>query len=181
MVRTVHMSIKARLLRMTTRVSRSRHNGFTLIESMIAAVILTIGLLALTGMQSFSLRKNVDANNQTRVTNLAADMLERIQFNRRKAANYHGINVSSSTTTCPTVATDVMANGDCTQWRTLLLSSNLQNIAGTVTLNPIPPATDPLGLNRRTVTVVVTWNEVASGEVTAMAKTMRLDTVIAPD
>ncbi len=181
MVRTVHMSIKARLLRMTTRVLRSRHNGFTLIESMIAAVILTIGLLALTGMQSFSLRKNVDANNQTRVTNLAADMLERIQFNRRKAANYHGINVSSSTTTCPTVATDVMANGDCTQWRTLLLSSNLQNIVGTVTLNPVPPATDPLGLNRRTVTVLVTWNEVASGEVTAASKTMRLDTVIAPD
>jgi type IV pilus assembly protein PilV len=181
MVRTVHVSIKARLLRMTTRVSRSRHNGFTLIESMIAAVILTIGLLALTGMQSFSLRKNVDANNQTRVTNLAADMLERIQFNRRKAANYHGINVSSSTTTCPTVATDVMANGDCTQWRTLLLSSNLQNIVGTVTLNPVPPATDPLGLNRRTVTVLVTWNEVASGEVTAASKTMRLDTVIAPD
>ena len=181
MVRKVHVSIKARLLRMTTRVSRSRHNGFTLIESMIAAVILTIGLLALTGMQSFSLRKNVDANNQTRVTNLAADMLERIQFNRRKAANYHGINVNSSTTTCPTVATDVMANGDCTQWRTLLLSSNLQNIVGTVTLNPVPPATDPLGLNRRTVTVLVTWDEVASGEVTAASKTMRLDTVIAPD
>lgn len=182
MVRTVHMSITARLLRMTTRVLRSRHNGFTLIESMIAAVILTIGLLALTGMQSFSLRKNVDANNQTRVTNLAADMLERIQFNRRKAANYHGINVSSSTTTCPTVATDVMANGDCTQWRTLLLSSNLQNIAGTVILsNPTPPAPDPLGLNRNTVTVVVTWNEVASEEVTAAAKTVSLAKVIAPE
>ena len=148
MVRKVHMSINARLLRMTTRVLRSRHDGFTLIESMVAAVILTIGLLALTGMQSFSLRKNVDANNQTRVTNLAADMLERIQFNRRKAANYHGINVSSGTTTCPTAAADVMANGDCTQWRTLLLSSNLQNIAGTVTLKPDssghgPPRIEP--------------------------------------
>ena len=108
-------------------------------------------------------------------------MLERIQFNRRKAANYHGINVNSSTTTCPTAATDVMANGDCTQWRTLLLSSNLQNIVGTVTLNPAPPATDPLGLNRSNVTVLVTWNEVGSGEVTAASKTLRLDTVIAPE
>ena len=181
MVRNVHVSINARILRVTTRASRSRHDGFTLIESMVAAVILTIGLLALTGMQNFSLRKNVDANNQTRVTNLAADMLERIQFNRRKAANYSGINVSSGTTTCPTVATDVMANGDCTQWRTLLLSSNLQNIAGTVALNPVPPATDPLGLNRRQVTVVVTWNEAAVGEVAAASKTVRLDTVIAPE
>jgi type IV pilus assembly protein PilV len=181
MVRNVHVSINARLLRMTTRAARSRHDGFTLIESMVAAVILTIGLLALTGMQSFSLRKNVDANNQTRVTNLAADMLERIQFNRRKAANYHNINVSSALTTCPTAATDVMANGDCTQWRTLLLSSNLQNITGTVTLSPVPPATDPLGLNRSTVTVLVTWNEAASGEVTAASKTLRLDTVVAPE
>ncbi len=181
MVRKLHMSINTRLLRMTTRVSWRRHDGFTLIESMVAAVILTIGLLALTGMQSFSLRKNVDANNQTRVTNLAADIIERIQFNRRKAANYHGINVSAGTTTCPTVAADLMANGDCTQWRTLLLSSNLQNIAGTVTLSPVPPATDPLGLNRSTVTVLVTWNEAGVGEVAAATKTIRLDTVVAPE
>ena len=181
MVRKIYLSMNARLRRVTTRASWSGHDGFTLIESMVAAVILTIGLLALTGMQSFSLRKSVDANNQTRVTNLAADMLERIQFNRRKAANYHNINVSSGTTTCPTAAVDVMANGDCTQWRTLLLSSNLQNIAGTVTLNPAPPATDPLGLNRSTVTVLVTWNESSSAEVTAATKTVRLDTVIAPE
>ena len=181
MVRKLHMSINTRLLRMTTRASWRGNDGFTLIESMVAAVILTIGLLALTGMQSFSLRKNVDANNQTRVTNLAADMLERIQFNRRKAANYHNINVSSGTTTCPTAAADVMANGDCTQWRTLLLSSNLQNIAGTVTLSPVPPATDPLGLNRSTVTVLVTWTEASGVDVTATSKTVRLDTVVAPE
>ena len=182
MVPNAHVSMNARLLRMTTRASRSRDEGFTLIESMVAAVILTIGLLALTGMQSFSLRKNVDANNQTRVTNLAADMLERIQFNRRKAANYHNINVSAGATTCPTAAADVMANGDCTQWRTLLLGSNLQNIAGTVILsNPTPPAPDPLGLNRNTVTVVVTWNESASDGVAAAAKTVSLAKVVAPE
>ena len=182
MVRNVHVSMNARLLRVTTRASWSRHDGFTLIESMVAAVILTIGLLALTGMQSFSLKKNVDANNQTRVTNLAADMLERIQFNRRKAVNYHNISVSSGTTTCPTAATDVMANGDCLQWRALLLGSNLQNIAGTVTLsNPTPPNPDPLGLNRSTVTVQVTWNEADRGEVLAASKTVRLDTVVAPE
>ena len=182
MVPKFHVSINARLLRMMTRASRSRHEGFTLIESMVAAVILTIGLLALTGMQSFSLRKNVDANNQTRVTNLAADMLERIQFNRRKAAIYHNINVSAGAPTCPTTAIDVMANGDCTQWRTLLLSSNLQNIAGTVILsNPTPPAPDPLGLNRNTVTVQVTWTEAAGAEVASNTKSVSLAKVVAPE
>jgi len=178
MVPKVHVSMKAQLLNITTRASRSRHEGFTLIESMIAAVILTIGLLALTGMQSFSLRKNVDANNQTRVTNLAADMLERVQFNRNNVASYSGIVVDAGTTTCPTTAVNVMANGDCLQWRTLLLSSNLQNIRGTVTLNPVPPATDPLGLNRRQVTVVVTWAEAGGADVAASSKTMTLATVI---
>ncbi|MEO5955447.1 MAG: type IV pilus modification protein PilV [Nitrospiraceae bacterium] len=167
---------------MTSRVSGPNQGGFTLIESMIAAVILTVGLLALTGMQSFSLSKNVDASNQTRVTNLAADMLERIQFNRRGAASYHNISVSSSTTTCPTATVNIMANGDCTQWRALLLASNLQSIVGTVTLsNPIPPALDALGLNRNTVTVQVTWNETANGGVLAATKTVRLVTVIAPE
>ena len=179
MVPKGYVPMNARLPRVTTRASRSGYDGFTLIESMVAAAILTIGLLALTGMQSFSLRKNVDANNQTRMTNLAADMLERVQFNRTKAANYHLINVSSGTTTCPTVAVDVMANGDCTQWRTLLLNSNLQNIVGTVTVsNPTPPAVDPLGLNRYTVTVRVTWNETASSEVTAASKTVSVVTVV---
>jgi len=174
-----YMSMNARLPRVTTRASGSWHDGFTLIESMVAAAILTIGLLALTGMQSFSLRKNVDANNQTRVTNLAADMLERVQFNRTKAATYHLINVSSGTTACPTSVVDVMANGDCTQWRTLLLNSNLQNIVGTVTVsNPTPPAVDPLGLNRYTVTVQVTWNEIASSEVSATSKVVSLVTVV---
>jgi len=174
--------MNAGLLSMTLRASWRSQGGFTLIESMVAAVVLTIGLLALTGMQSLSLRRNVDANNQTRVTNLAADMLERIQFNRRKATNYHNISVSSGTTTCPTAATDVMANGDCTQWRTLLLNSNLQNIAGTVTVsNPTPPNLDSLGLNRSTVTVQVTWDEAASGEVLAASKTVRLVTVVAPE
>lgn len=181
MVRNAHVSMNTRYHRITTCASWRGHEGFTLIESMVAAVILTIGLLALTGMQSFSLRKNVDASNQTRVTNLAADMLERIQFNRRRAANYHNINVSSIMTVCPVAAVDVMANGDCTQWRTLLLSSNLQNITGTVTLSPVPPATDPLGLNRSTVTIIVTWNEVAGGEVANASKSVRLATVVAPE
>lgn len=179
MVSKGYVSMNAQLPRVTTGDSGSSCDGFTLIESMVAATILTIGLLALTGMQSFSLRKNVDANNHTRVTNLAADMLERVQFNRTKAASYHNINVSSGTTTCPTALTDVMANGDCTQWRTLLLNSNLQNIVGTVTVsNPTPPAVDPLGLNRYTVTVRVTWNESAGSDVTAASKVVSVVTVV---
>lgn len=156
--------------------------GFTLIESMVAATILTVGLLALSGMQAMSLKKNVSANELTRVSNLAADMVERIQFNRRNVIAYHNINVSSSTTTCPAATVNVMANGDCTQWRTLLLGSGLSNVVGTVTLNPVPPTVDGLGLTRSTVTVRVDWlanSNVGGG--TAMTKSATLVTVVAPE
>jgi type IV pilus assembly protein PilV len=157
-------------------------SGFTLIESMVAATILAIGLLALSGMQAMSLKKNVSANEMTRVSNVAADMVERIQFNRRNVTAYHNINVSSSTTTCPATTLNVMANGDCTQWRTILLASGLSNVVGTVTLNPIPPAVDVLGLTRTTVTVRVDWLANSNvGSATGMTKSATLVTVIAPE
>ncbi|MBS0155488.1 MAG: hypothetical protein JSS38_12900 [Nitrospira sp.] len=151
-------------------------------ESMLAGAILTVGLLALSAMQAMSMSKNVGTKEMTQVSNLAADMIERIQFNRRNVTAYHNITVNSSTTTCPTAAVNVMANGDCTQWRTLLLNSGLTNVSGAVTLNPAPPAVDPQGLTRSTVTVRLTWLATKRGEGTmAMNKTMTLMTVIAPE
>lgn len=156
--------------------------GFTLVETMLAGAILTIGLLALSAMQAMSMSRNVGSKEMTQVSNLAADMIERIQFNRRNVTAYHNITVNSSTTTCPTTAVNVMANGDCTQWRTLLLNSGLTNVTGSVTLNPVPPALDPQGLTRSTVTVQLNWLATQRGEGTmAMNKAMTLVTVIAPE
>lgn len=156
--------------------------GFTLIESMVAALILAVGLLALSGMQAMSLKRNINGNEMTRVSNLAADMVERIQFNRRNVTAYHNINVSSAVTTCPASTVNVMANGDCVQWRTLLLNSGLSNIAGTVVLNPAPPALDPLGLTRSTVTVRLDWMANSNiGSASLMPKSITLVTVVAPE
>lgn len=156
--------------------------GFTLVESMIAGTVLAIGLLGLAATQGMTLKKNIGANEMTKVSNLAADMVERVQFNRRNVTAYHNIQVSSTTTTCPAVTVNVMANGDCTQWRALLLNSGLQNVVGTVTLNPAPPAVDALGLTRSTVTVQLAWvaDALSTGTV-AQAKSIALVTVIAPE
>ena len=47
--------------------------GFTLLEGMIAAALLAVGLLGLAGMQGISLGRNVDAHDMARVTNINAD------------------------------------------------------------------------------------------------------------
>ncbi|BCA54975.1 putative Type IV pilus assembly protein PilV [Nitrospira sp. KM1] len=157
-------------------------SGFTLIETMLAAVILAIGLLALSGMQSITMKKNIGSSEMTKVTNLAADMVERIQFNRRNVTAYHNITVSSSTTSCPTTATNVMANGDCSQWATLLLNAGLANVVGTVSLNPVPPVVDATGLTRSTVTVRLDWLANSNaGSALSATKTISLVTVVAPE
>jgi type IV pilus assembly protein PilV len=155
-------------------------SGFTLIEGMIAAAIVAVGLLALSGMQSNSLGRNVDAKDLTTVTNLAADMVERIEFNRKRVTAYGGINSTNTSTKPPT--TELMARGDYEQWAALLTSSGLSGVTGTVTvtLQDADPATSATSLGRRLVTVAVSWSAVAQGAGTR-TRTVSLSTVVTPE
>src|SRR5262245_18472706 len=162
------------------------HRGFSLIEAMIAMVVLGIGLLMLSGMQGISIARNVDSSELTRVSNLASDMIERIQFNRRNVVAYNGISVTAGSVTCPTVSTDLMANGDCNQWKNLLVAADLPSFQGTVAVSPTStlPNFDPLNLNRRQVTVAISWTgSVNSPGVSSLsrAKTVQMITVIAAE
>ena len=101
--------------------------GFTLLEAMIAAGVLSVGLLGLAGLSGMSLGKNVDANDMSRVTNIAADMAERIQNNRQRVLDYH--NTNTSVACAQSANTQRMALGDCTQWQALVANSGLTGAA----------------------------------------------------
>lgn len=164
--------------RATLRATFCRQSGFTLIEGMIAAAILTTGLLALSGMQAISLSRNMDANELTRATNLAADMMERIQFNRKNVTTYGGIDTSVACTISTTA--QPMARGDCDQWDNLLAStyaSGLAGVRGRVTV----AATGPAGLNQSNVAVLVSWTEAAGANKVPRARQVTLTSVIAPE
>src|SRR5690242_20859395 len=68
--------------------------GFTLAEVMISAAILGVGVMGMAAMQGVSFTKNVDANDLSIVTNVAADMMERIQSNRRFAWAYNNLDTT---------------------------------------------------------------------------------------
>ena len=149
--------------------------GFTLLEGMFAALVLAIGLLALAGMQGISLTKNVDANELTLVTNLAADMMDRIQFNRRNAAVYNNIDTLVAGTQ---PATDVMGRGDYAQWQQRLNATNLPGIQGRVAvLTPFGPAT----LNQSQVIVQINWNANSNTGAFTLGRNVALTKVIAPE
>lgn len=62
-----------------------RAAGFTLIEALIALLVLSIGLLGVAAMQLTSLRANNGAFQRTQATFLAQDIADRMRANRTAA------------------------------------------------------------------------------------------------
>lgn len=156
---------------------RTDESGFTLLEGLLASVILGMGLLALSAMQGISLTRNVDASELTRVTNLASDIIERIQFNRRNVSEYNGLDTRAGTP-CPATL-GLMARGDCLQWKAMLEDplARLDTAKGIVSVTAEGP-TSP-ALNQRRVTVTVSW--MGTGSTVKRSRSITLETVIAPE
>jgi type IV pilus assembly protein PilV len=149
--------------------------GFTLVEVLVSATILGVGIMGMAAMQGIAFTKNVDANDLSIVTNIAADMMERIQANRQYAWGYDNLQTLGPgncaalpapqppgvTKTTPVTITRVV-QGDCTQWRTLVLASNLTNVQGLVQVTNALPANPLLGA--RQVIVRIQWNDRSAGQ-----------------
>lgn len=163
--------------------------GFTLVEVLVSAAILGVGVMGMAAMQGMSLSKNVDANDLSVVTNVAADMMERIQNNRRYAWAYNNLDTTGAGNclagglpapaplgiapiTKPQVTQAVQ--GDCTQWRARILGSNLVNGVGLVTATPVAPA----GSGAMQVTVRLNWNDRGPGQ---RARTVAFQTLVVPE
>lgn len=95
-------------------------SGFTLLEVLVAVVILSIGLLGLAGLQATSLRNNQDALTRSHEALLAYDMIDRMRANIPgvNAGDYH-LPTSTQDTDCTTTTgctPDEMADHDYFEW-----------------------------------------------------------------
>jgi len=57
-----------------------RPSGFTLVEVMIAMVVLLVGAVGLIGLHRYGVQTNADARVMTRATALAQDLVSQMQF-----------------------------------------------------------------------------------------------------
>lgn len=69
--------------------------GFSMIEVLIALIVLAVGLLGFALLQTMSLRFAQSANYRTQATNLAYDLLDQMRANRFQAAWYSGTSGAS--------------------------------------------------------------------------------------
>jgi type IV pilus assembly protein PilV len=157
-------------------------SGFTLVEVMVASAILTVGILGSAAMQGIALTRNVDSTELTRATNLAAEMSERIQFNRRNVSQY--VVDTSNATPCPqNPVSQAMARGDCDQWVALLnnpQASGLVNVRGIIAVTPPVGILNTL-LNEHAVTVTVQWTGATGVTKVGRPKQVVLTTAISPE
>ena len=144
--------MRGTMLRQGSRPAPEGQRGFSMLEVLIAMTVITVGMLGVAVMQQYAVARNVDAKELSVATNLAAEMIERIQYSRKNVVSYNGIDVSSASATCP--ATPNMTNGDCTQWRTRLVASRLPLVRGTVAVTTVGPTS----MNQWQVTVQIRWS-----------------------
>ena len=71
------------------RFSR-RPCGFSLIEVLVAILVLAVGLLGYALLQTMTVRLTQSSNQRTQATNLACDMLDQMRANRMAAPQYTG-------------------------------------------------------------------------------------------
>jgi len=110
-----------------------RCKGMTLIEVLIALLVLSIGILGLATLQTASLNFNSGASQRTQATVLAYDMADKMRANRQAAqAGAYDIAFESPAPTCAAPsAAGTVAEQDISTWR-MALACRLPQATGSI-------------------------------------------------
>jgi type IV pilus assembly protein PilV len=121
-----------------------KQNGFSLLEALIAMLILSLGLLGIAGIIANSLKVNQGAYYRTQASWLANDIIDRMRANRTSAES---VGLPYNLAIGATPSGSGVPFDDLTAWKTALLT--LPSGTGSVALDA----------GTRKVTVTVQWND----------------------
>lgn len=126
-----------------------RQSGFSLIESLVAAVVLSVGLLGLASLQATSLHFNTSALHRSAATDLAYDITDRMRANREAVldGSYDGQAIAETPPSCAEVTlTGTRAERDLQAWTANLACQ-------------LPQGTGAIARDGAVVTVTVQWDD----------------------
>jgi len=96
--------------------------GFSLIEVLVALVVLSVGLLGLAALQSNAVEFNHDAYLRSQATILAYDIADRMRANRQEARNGAYDSVFATTLpACNSAVAGTVVQQDLAAWRRALV------------------------------------------------------------
>jgi len=127
-----------------------KQSGFTLLEILVAMLVLAIGLLGLAGLMTSSMRNNLSASHRTQATWMAYDIVDRMRANRVNAVAGSYVTAMGTAATCAPAATSTTATPaqDIAAWKNQLACA-LPAGNGSIAIDP----------NTRVATIQVQWND----------------------
>lgn len=127
-----------------------KQSGFTLLEILVAMLVLAIGLLGLAGLMTSSMRNNLSASHRTQATWAAYDIVDRMRANRANAVAGGYVTAMAAAATCSPAATSTTATPaqDIAAWKNQLACV-------------LPAGNGSIAINTgtRVATIVVQWND----------------------
>ncbi len=148
---------------------RSRHAGFSIVEALVALVVLSIGMLGIAALYVESLRAGRSAIYRTQAVNLASDMADRIRANRNARESYdiQAGDAPPGLQRCAPPDNAVcspqqLADDDVTRWLTAITEQLPAGPGGqaTGTVTVTTPAAAP---QTRQYSIEVSWFEPGEG------------------
>ena len=139
---------------------RTAQQGLSLIEVLVAILVLSVGLLGAAATQLNALKYTDSSLMSSQASFIAYDMMDRIRANPDAVANY-GLGALS--------AAPATADGSDVRAQDLFdFATNIRSFAGAL-------AAGSVAVNNRTVTIVVTWDD---SRAEAKANTARSFTLV---
>jgi type IV pilus assembly protein PilV len=145
------------------KLIRSHSRGFTMVEMLVALVVLSIGMLGIAGLFAVSLRSGGSAIQRMQAVNLASDMADRIRANRRAAGSYAatttatGTNNNCSGPSAVICTPSLMAANDIYVWKQAVAGA----FKGGQATGQIVYVAAALTTQPSTYTITVSWREQA--------------------
>jgi type IV pilus assembly protein PilV len=146
----------------------NKQSGFSLIEALVAFLILSIGMLGIASLQAISLRAGYTATLRTVATIKAEEIVERMRTNRTGLQSYWvdaggGLVAPAKICTDAVVPItscqpDAMAAYDVYSWKQDLLNVFPANTTATIAF-PLPVNTAVVPQLPWPVTVTINWKE----------------------
>jgi type IV pilus assembly protein PilV len=130
------------VLKLPIRTGNSKQSGATLIEVLVSLLILSTGLLGMSGLQTMSLRNTHTSYLRTQAAAMSADIIERMHANAQGAAvdSYTATTTGYFSEACLSsigCSSSALAMHDLAEWRAAL-TAGLPDGAGVICRDSSP-------------------------------------------